>query len=441
MSHLELEVMRRILGGESGAQEAETAAEHIVSCDRCRALAGTLVDELRAERPGLRREGPLQLVFNLIDWERQWEVESLTALAEWAELRHIPSRRSQREHVRMTKACHTIAFFNLLLGELEEASSWDEAEFLGGLALLSIEAMSQRRQISPASSHDLQAKVWTAVANARRLAAEWKRTHQALVNAERHLKEGTGDLRLEARLLSITASTLGEEGHEAQALDALERCGAIYEGLSEWALLARTLVQRANVLVEADPANGLVALDHADPLIPAEDSYLTLLAELLRVKCLIELQKPTEALQVYRRCSRLLIASPRIRLRLRGQFTGAQLLDAFGFKQQAERLFEEVAERDIEHELYKDAFLDLLYIYDRHVQAGDLEKAARVCQRVLTDASLSQIAHEQLRDLWTELLEATQRQAISQDSLKDLRQYLNVHWKHPAATPPVVACR
>lgn len=29
----------------------------------------------------------------------------------------------------MTKACHTIAFFRLVLGELKEASSWDEAEF------------------------------------------------------------------------------------------------------------------------------------------------------------------------------------------------------------------------------------------------------------------------------------------------------------------------
>ena len=439
MSHLELEAMRRILGGEGGAQEAEEAAEHIVSCDRCRALAGTVVDELRAERPGLRGEGPLQLVFHLIDRERQWGVDSLAALAEWTELRHIPTRRSQRDHVRMTKACHTIAFFNLLLDELKEASSWDEAEFLGGLALLSIEAMSQRRQISQAASHDLQAKVWTAVANVRRLAAEWKRAHQALVNAERHLKKGTGDLRLEAALLSITASTLTDEGQVPQALDALEKCRGIYEGLSEGALLARTLVQMTNILAGTEPAKGLAALDHATPLIPAEDSYLTLLAELLRVECLIEVQKPNEALQAYRRCSRLLIANPRIRMQIRGKFTGARLLDSLGFKQQAERLFHEVVDSDIEHGLYKDAFLDLLYLYGHHMKSGDVEKAVRVCQRVLTDASLSEIAHEQLRDLWTQLLEAAQRQAISQDSLRDLRQYLNAHWKHPAATPPVVA--
>jgi len=317
MSHLGLEALRRILGGEGGAREAENAAEHVVSCDRCRALAGTLLEELRAESPGLQGEGSLQLVFDLIDRERQWGVESLAAIAEWAELRHLPSRRGQRDRVRMTKACHTIAFFNLVLSELNEESSWEEAEFLAGLALLSIEAMSQRQQIGPVSHDDL----------------------------------------------------------------------------------------------------------------------------LLRVECLIEVRKPVEALQVFRRCSRLFIANPRARMRIRGRFTGARLLDALGFKPQAERLFDEVIDRDVEHELYKDAFLDLLYLYGYHVQAGDLEKAARVCQRALTDSALSEVAHEQLRDLWTQLLAAAQRRAISQDLLRDLRQYLSVHWKHPAASPPVVAFR
>ena len=208
MSHLGREAIRRILGGERGPQEAEVAAEHILTCERCRALAGTELDDLRARHPGLRGEGPLQLVFDAIDKERQWGVESLAAIAEWAELRRIASRRSQRDRVRMTKACHNIAFFNLVLGELKEESAWDEAEFLAGLAFLSIEAMNQRQQINEAGSHDLQAKVWTAAANSRRRAAEWKRAHQALDNAERHLQAGTGDPLLKAGLLSITASTL-----------------------------------------------------------------------------------------------------------------------------------------------------------------------------------------------------------------------------------------
>jgi hypothetical protein len=73
-----------------------------------------------------------------------------------------------------------------------------------------------------------------------------------------------------------------------------------------------------------------------------------------------------------------------------------------------------------------------------NAKAGDLEKAERVCHRALTDTTLAAVMHDQLRTLWTQLLEMTQRQAISQELLQELRQYLSVHWKHPAAKAPVV---
>ncbi len=442
MSHFEPEALRRILSGEGGPFEAEDAAEHLVACDRCRPVAGTLREELRAENPKFAVGGALEVVFDLLDRERQWGVESLTALAEWAELRRLPSRRSQRERVRMVKTCHTPAFSQLLLGELKGASNWEEAEFLAALALLAIESMHQRQKTTLHLNHDLQAEVWTAVANARRRAAEWPRAHQALDNAERHLKEGTGDRRLKAGFLSITASTLADEGHVSKALDALNRCKAIYEALSDWGLLARTLVKTANALAGTEPAKGLAALDQADPLIPTGDSYLLLLAELLRVECLLEVRKPLEALPVYRRCSRLLLATnPTPRMQVRGKFTGARLLDALGYSLPAERLFDEVVDRDIEHELYKDAFLDLLYLYARHMKAGDPDKAAHVCRRALSDPVLAAVAHEQLQALWTLLLEAVALHPISQDLLRGFRQYVNVHWKHPSATAPWLAAR
>ena len=412
MSHVGQEAIRRILSGTGGPLEVEPVAEHLVSCDRCRALAGTVADELGSE--GLPAEGPLQLVLELIDRERQWAVDYLAAVAEWSELRRLANRRSQRDRVRMTKACHTIAFFQLVLGELKETSSWDEAEFLAGLALLSIDAMRQRQRITQAAEHDLKGRVWTAVANARRRAAEWERAHQALANAERYLKEGTGDPLLEAELLSISASTLANQGH-----------------------LSRALVKTASLVVDSEPAQALEALDEAAPLLPPDDSHLVLLADLLRVECLLGVSRPSEALQVFRRCSRLLNLNPR--MQIRGRFTGAKLLDALGYKQPAERLYEEVVDREIEQELYKEAFLDLLYLYGRHVKAGEIEKAARVCRRALTDPSLSAVAHDQMREVWKRLLDATGRHAVGQEVLNGLRRYLSAHWKRPAAMPPAVS--
>jgi hypothetical protein len=46
-----------------------------------------------------------------------------------------------------------------------------------------------------------------------------------------------------------------------------------------------------------------------------------------------------------------------------------------------------------------------------------------------------------MRTVWEQLLAATGHDAIGQEVLSDLRRYLNVHWKHPAATVPVVGFR
>jgi tetratricopeptide (TPR) repeat protein len=411
MSHLDLRFLRGLLGGEAGSQEMEPAAEHLVACESCRTLAGTVLDEIRAEDPQFQVADPLQVVAALIDRERQWGVESLAAVAEWAELRRLP-RRSQRDRVRMSKVCQTKAFFGLVLGELKEEPCWREAEFLAGLALLCVQGMSRQGQIAVAAGHDLQAEAWIAVANSRRRAAEWVRAHQALANAQRHLEKGTKQPQRRAEFLSITASTLADEGQVFEALEALYECQEIYQNHSEWTLLAHTLVKLANVLVEKKPVQALAALDRALPLIPQEDCYLTLLAEMLRVECLIVVHKPNEALRVFRRCSRLLTLNSQIRVRIRTKFTGARLLDALGFKRQAERLFDEVVDRDIEHELYKDAALDLLYLYQHHVKAGDLEKAARAYRRALTELSVSEVAHQQICDLWAPLLDAAHYPAI-----------------------------
>lgn len=84
------------------------------------------------------------------------------------------------------------------------------------------------------------------------------------------------------------------------------------------------------------------------------------------------------------------------------------------------------------------------YMAVRHLKAGEIKKAARVCRRALTDASLAAVSHDQMRTVWEQLLAATtataatEHQAISDEALSDLRRYLSVHWKHPAVTVPAV---
>jgi hypothetical protein len=121
---------------------------------------------------------------------------------------------------------------------------------------------------------------------------------------------------------------------------------------------------------------------------------------------------------------------------LRSTFTAARLLEALGRAKEAEKLFEEVIAEGLEQEWYKDAFLDLLYLFGFHIRAGSAEKAVAVCQRLLAQLDLG---HDQLRAVWTQLRDASGRQALTGQSLAMARSYLRGHWKHPAAKAPEFA--
>lgn len=100
-------------------------------------------------------------------------------------------------------------------------------------------------------------------------------------------------------------------------------------------------------------------------------------------------------------------------------------------------MFRDVVAADLELALYKDAFLDLLYVFGMHVREGELQKARAICEHALTQPELADFSHDQMRTVWTLLLENVQRLAVATDLLGEVRKYLAVHWRRPASdTPP-----
>jgi hypothetical protein len=59
-----------------------------------------------------------------------------------------------------------------------------------------------------------------------------------------------------------------------------------------------------------------------------------------------------------------------------------------------------------------------------------------LCRLALDRLDLFNLGHEQLRSLWRELMEGATRRAIRLESLGEVREFLKVHWKYPAAAPP-----
>jgi hypothetical protein len=89
-----------------------------------------------------------------------------------------------------------------------------------------------------------------------------------------------------------------------------------------------------------------------------------------------------------------------------------------------------------EHEAYREAFLDLLYLFGLHIRQGATESAVALSRLAIDRLNLLDLGHEQLRTVWMQLGEAAMRRAIRLESLAEVRQFLKAHWKIPAATPP-----
>jgi tetratricopeptide (TPR) repeat protein len=327
---------------------------------------------------------------------------------------------------------HTRAFADLLLSELGAAGTRDEAEFIAHLALRAAKGMVE----PTAFTEDFLACVWIEVANVRRIAAEWSQAQAALRRADEHLASGSDDRLLKGRARSIAASLSGDQGHRARAVALLEECLKLYEAQNAWSLVGRTLVQTSHTLVESDPERALALAEQALPLIPTEDTVLRWLAESNRTESLIEMGEIGQALQAFHLAESLRGGHARADASLRSNYTAARLLEALGHSGEAEQLFDNVIAESFEREAYREAFLDLLYLFGFHFRQGATEKAVALCRFAITQLDLFKLGHEQLRTVWVELMNAAERRAITLEALAEVREFLQVHWKNPAAKAP-----
>jgi tetratricopeptide (TPR) repeat protein len=357
-------------------------------------------------------------------------IAPLLARAVWSGIRR-ETRKTQQTRVAASSECHTGAFADLLLAELRGAGSRDEAEFIASLALRSAEGMSD-----PAAAQDFLAQVWTEVGNVRGIAAEWHPARAALRRADEQLARGSGAPLIKGRILSVAASLCADQGQIAEALAILDECRALYEGAKAWPLVARTLVQVAHLHVDHDPPRALALVKKALPLVPANDPVLLWLAESIRTESLIEMGEISQALQAFQLVESLRSSHARVDAGRRSNFTAARLLEALGHMREAEQLFEAVIAEAFEREAYREAFLDILYLFGLHLRQGATEKAVALCRFALARLDLFDVGHEQLRTVWMELRDAAMRRAIGLEALVEVRDFLKIHWKTPAAKAP-----
>jgi tetratricopeptide (TPR) repeat protein len=188
--------------------------------------------------------------------------------------------------------------------------------------------------------------------------------------------------------------------------------------------------------VDTDPARALTLAAQALPMIPAADTALRCLAENIRTDGMINLGEIEPALQTFDRAEPLRSAGVSPLAKRRSDFFAARLLEHLGHIKEAVQLFEAVIADAFDHEAYREAFLDLLYLFSVHVRQGATQKAVALCRFALAQLDLYDVGHEQLRTMWRELMDAAGRRAIHLEALAEVRGFLEMHWKKPAAKTP-----
>jgi tetratricopeptide (TPR) repeat protein len=425
MTHLGKDEIGKVLSQAAGPAEVSAALAHLFSCLGCLVEAEGILGSPGVEASG-KAAGLLQ---RYLDLQQENVVELLLADDQWSEIKDL-GPKVQKDRIATTAICKTGAFARLLLEELKSAGSWDRAERLATLVAASVNAMDAREY--PASfKNDLRGEVAIELANSRRRAAEWNRAAEALQRADSFLAQGSGSPSLRARRLAISGQLEADRGRLDRALADLEEAIAIYHGLGQPGLVARTLLLAANALTEPDPERGLILLNEADPKFPPGDP-LALNARLCRIDCLIWTGQLREAVSHFTVCER----PNKGRMQIRYKFLGARLLHALGNRKEAERMFQHVVTDDLERDLFKDALLDLLYLLKVHLFEGEVAKALAVCQRALGEPVLAEFAHEQLKGVWQQVLVAVERRVLDPEALSSLKHYMSLHWRHPASQPP-----
>ncbi len=439
--HLSRLELVRLLSGEAVQAEVDDMVPHLIGCRLCWELAAGVVAELKKDNALVRSGDKQAAVLMLLEDEERAALDLLKARACWAELKDL-SPEEQIERIESVAALRTRTMFEVVLAEARAVAPGDP--FLGEetarLAYLLAESLPRPRY-PETLKNDLQAEAMNAVANARRLAADWKSARGALAASRNHLSRGSGDPAREARFLSTWASLATDTGEFEAALGLLGRAADLYRSAGDPAGLSNVAVKEASTLLAAYRHEDAVArAREALSLLPAGEARLEMLARSIITECLVYLGRPSEALRSF-------VATRPIYEHFRGRRTEldvgsleALLLDSLGCVRESEKAFRKVIAGYVEEELYKDAFLTLLTFFEILVKRGAFRKAKQIYRQaadLLAQAGSG--SHEQMRQVWRHLLRQVERESLKEHQIQEVRQYVYQHWNTPAPRPPFAA--
>lgn len=148
--------------------------------------------------------------------------------------------------------CQTLAVCERLIERSFQASFQDPARSIE-IAELAIRLADglDADYYGRAVVHDLKARAWAYLGNARRISSDLTGAEQALARAEALSEEGSADPLEEARILDLKASLLSDQGWFERAAGLLDVVIDIYEEVRDPHRKGRALISQGLILGHA----------------------------------------------------------------------------------------------------------------------------------------------------------------------------------------------
>ena len=121
---------------------------------------------------------------------------------------------------------------------------------------------------------------------------------------------------------------------------------------------------------------------------------------------------------------------------LKAEYLEAKILAALGYARESEKLFRSAIDGVTEMEAYRLSILFRFAFFESLFKRNALGKAARLCQEGIELLEKTDGVHPQMRQVWRDLLDAVQAEALKEAHLVEMREYLVRHWALPSARAP-----
>jgi tetratricopeptide (TPR) repeat protein len=345
----------------------------------------------------------------------------------------IALERARRRVAAKSQRFHTMAVCEALMerafeeGFLRAGRALELTELALELSLRLDEAVCGRAVL-----HDLRAKAWGYLGNARRLCGDLEGASVALEMAARLLASGTADPLEEARILDFRASVLSDRGWFEEAAALLDEVIALCDEVRDSHRKGRALISQGLFTGYAGiHETAVVLLRRGLALInPQREPRLVLAAQHNLIGFLNDAGRCLEAQRLFELFRQSYAEFPDPWTAIRMRWLEGRIAAGLGHTDAAEIALRDVRSRFLAEGLGVDAALAMLDLATLYIEAGrTADLRALACE--MLPIFVSRDVHQQAAFALAELQDDMEAGRVSAEGIEEIVSYLRRSRRNP----------